>query len=99
VSGPSKRVREIVWRRSNGLCAYCGERLFRGVIYSPKSFTIDHIRPRAAGGKNRINNLAACCYECNQRRSRMFQADRRRRATGYIDRVLGFRAPTSLEER
>lgn len=27
---------------------------------------VDHVVPRAKGGKNHLSNLVACCYECNQ---------------------------------
>lgn len=31
-------------------------------------YTIDHKTPRSKGGTNDINNLAICCYECNQKK-------------------------------
>ena len=44
-------------------CAGCGER------YLQKDFQVDHIRPRAKGGGDEIENLQLLCAKCNQRKS------------------------------
>ena len=51
-----------LWRRKiiekwNHKCAYCG---------SEKKLTIDHVIPRARGGKDSAENMVCCCHECNQ---------------------------------
>jgi 5-methylcytosine-specific restriction endonuclease McrA len=33
-------------------------------------FTLDHVKPLSEGGADNLTNLVACCYECNQLRSR-----------------------------
>ena len=49
--------RERAYRKTNGRCYYCGERL-NGV------FELDHIIPKSAGGYG-LDNYAACCSDCN----------------------------------
>jgi 5-methylcytosine-specific restriction endonuclease McrA len=52
----SKRV---VMARDNQECAYCG---------SGERLTIDHILPRARGGKTIFENVVACCFSCNNKK-------------------------------
>jgi 5-methylcytosine-specific restriction protein A len=53
------RFRRIVIERARGRCTYCGRRV------KPENFVIDHIHPVCAGGRSVLQNLAACCWECN----------------------------------
>jgi hypothetical protein len=48
-----------VLRRDGYLCAFCG---------SGKATTIDHIIPRAHGGKNTWKNTVAACSPCNNKK-------------------------------
>ena len=57
---PSLMVR--VWRDSRNRCVYCGEWFAEG----DERRTIDHLRPKALGGKDRRENLVAACWACNQ---------------------------------
>jgi hypothetical protein len=59
------RVRELVLARAAGRCAFCrcAEELM-GV-----TFEIDHITPRAAGGKATLDNLCLSCPTCNRRKA------------------------------
>lgn len=41
-------------------CHYCGKSLTHGTC------TIDHVVPKAKGGKNEPSNCVPCCKECNQ---------------------------------
>lgn len=49
-------------------CEYCGCHL---TIYNDNSqgnnrgFSLDHCIPLVRGGKNRVDNIAVCCQECN----------------------------------
>lgn len=54
--------RENIWLRDRKKCAYCLEECGR------KEFTLDHIIPRAQGGKTTWENVVVCCYTCNQRK-------------------------------
>lgn len=51
-------VREYLLEKWRRRCAYCGA---TGV-----PLNIDHIRPRARGGSNRIINLTLACIPCNE---------------------------------
>ncbi len=51
--------RNGVLRRDDRRCQYCG---------SPNGVTVDHVVPRALGGRNSWKNTVACCDPCNQRK-------------------------------
>jgi hypothetical protein len=55
------RLREAVRRRAQGLCEYCRS----PSQFSTQSFSVEHIVPRAAGGRTRSDNLALACQGCN----------------------------------
>ena len=62
---PSERVpsaiRQIVAARARDYCEYCrcsGQ-------FATESFTIEHIKPRQAGGETTLENLAWSCFGCN----------------------------------
>ncbi len=58
-------LRRLVIRRAQGCCEYCGAQ----ARYSADSFTVDHIIPRSLGGPTSLENLAYCCFGCNQHKS------------------------------
>ncbi|MEK7787389.1 MAG: HNH endonuclease [Chloroflexota bacterium] len=33
--------------------------------FATQSFTVEHIKPRAAGGETTLDNLAWACFGCN----------------------------------
>lgn len=51
-------VREYLLEKWGRICAYCDA---TGV-----PLQIDHVRPRARGGSNRVSNLTLACGPCNQ---------------------------------
>ena len=51
--------RRNVYRRDEGECQYCGK-----TITYPK-MTIDHVNPRALGGKTNWTNIVTSCKKCN----------------------------------
>lgn len=53
------RVRLALMRREGGRCYYCFGPL------NEKTLTIDHVVPFCAGGRDRLDNLVACCFPCN----------------------------------
>ena len=60
---PSRQVkysRQSVFARDGFICGYCGNK------FKSKELTVDHITPRALGGKTEWNNVISCCFTCNQ---------------------------------
>jgi len=55
----SKSKRQKVYQKYGGHCAYCGKKL------SMTELTIDHVKPSSQGGSDDIDNLRACCVNCN----------------------------------
>ena len=55
------RLREFIFSKMKGRCAYCGA----------KAQEIDHIVPRSKGGTNSVNNLTATCRTCNEKKSNL----------------------------
>jgi 5-methylcytosine-specific restriction endonuclease McrA len=49
--------------RDGSTCQYCG-REFPG-----RELTMDHVVPRSRGGSSSWENLAACCFPCNNRKA------------------------------
>ena len=54
-------VREYLLEKWGRRCVYCDA--------NDVPLNIDHIRPRAKGGTNRISNLVLACVACNQNKS------------------------------
>jgi hypothetical protein len=54
-------LRRQVTDRARGCCEYCRSQ----ERYSPQAFSVEHIRPRAAGGETTPDNLALSCQGCN----------------------------------
>lgn len=51
--------RKAVFARDQGECQYCGDR----------AENLDHVIPRAKGGKHTWDNLVAACKRCNSRKA------------------------------
>lgn len=52
-------TRQAIFRRDNHMCQYCG---------SKSNLTLDHVHPRARGGKDTWENLVTACVTCNNRK-------------------------------
>lgn len=63
--GIKKRIRDIVERRDNYRCKYCG---------GPAT-TLDHVIALKRGGKSTVDNLVACCEDCNTAKGHMSKRD------------------------
>ena len=69
MSALTRREARQQWRDAikeswNNLCAYCG----RPPIDDAR-LTVDHVRPKSAGGEDRTSNCIPACLECNQDKS------------------------------
>lgn len=54
-----KKARFEVFKRDSFTCQYCGDSAPQVVL------NVDHIKPVAKGGTNRITNLVTSCFACN----------------------------------
>jgi hypothetical protein len=53
-------VREYLLEKNGRCCAYCGAKDI--------PLQVEHIRPKALGGSDRVSNLTLACQPCNQRK-------------------------------
>ena len=51
--------RKNILLRDRNTCQFCGR------VYPASELTLDHVIPRSRGGTTSWENLAACCYRCN----------------------------------
>lgn len=56
---PIKFSRQNIYLRDNFRCQYCGVRV------SSQDLNLDHVIPRALGGKTTWENIVTCCIPCN----------------------------------
>jgi len=64
-----KRIRltsSAIFKRDNETCQYCGIKCGKHTI------SVDHIIPRARGGKNTWRNLVTACVTCNNTKGHLF---------------------------
>ncbi len=54
-----KKVREAVYRKYGGRCAYCGEKI------DIKDMQVDHLIPFYKDGEESIDNYMPACRQCN----------------------------------
>jgi len=57
-----KLNRKNIFARDRNRCQYCGKR------FPTSELSLDHVVPRAQGGKSTWDNLVCCCLECNVRK-------------------------------
>ena len=71
----SKKIRQAVYDKYGGHCAYCG----REIAY--KDMQVDHIHPQYRGGKDDMDNLNPACRMCNFRKGTFELEDFRNQIT------------------
>jgi 5-methylcytosine-specific restriction endonuclease McrA len=62
---PSTKVRFSrlnIYARDDNTCQYCGKKLPRSHL------NLDHVVPRALGGRTTWENVVCCCVPCNLRK-------------------------------
>jgi hypothetical protein len=57
----TERERQMVLERARGCCEYCQSQM----RYATQRFSIEHIHPKAKGGRDNLQNLALSCQGCN----------------------------------
>lgn len=55
-----KEIRKQLIQRDGMVCGICGE-----AIASYRDCTIDHIKPRSAGGRTELSNCQLAHFKCN----------------------------------
>lgn len=87
-----KKIRELVYAKCNGHCAYCG----REIAY--KDMQVDHIHPQYKGGSDDIDNLLPSCRACNFRKGTLSVEQFRREIKDQCDTLFerSFQARMSL---
>ncbi len=70
--------REKLFIKQGGFCYYCLEPMVMSVPNHPMRGTLDHVKPRSAGGANSQDNLVLACLRCNRRKAAQREADFRR---------------------
>lgn len=81
---PWRKLREDVLARDHHLCRYCAN-----LGLDTAATLVDHIRSKAAGGTDDVENLASCCAQCHAEKSLRHDAWYGR-AADPIDRVEQF---------
>lgn len=71
----SQDVRKMLYNQAEGKCALCGKKL----VFS--EMTLDHIIPLMQNGKDEVENLQVCCYQCNQLKGSILPADLMQKVT------------------
>ena len=77
----AKKIRQQVYNKYGGHCAYCG----REIAY--KDMQIDHIRPQYLGGGDDIENLNPSCRMCNFRKGTLMVEPFRREIVNQAERL------------
>ena len=91
----NKRIRELVYQKYGGHCAYCG----REIAY--KDMQVDHIQPKFRNnrwqehGADDISNYNPACRRCNFRKGtstiEQFREDLQHQAEGIVKRSFQVR--------
>lgn len=78
-------VRQLIARRQNGDCFYCGQPLRRNKDGLYCDFVRDHLRPKSKGGPDHHHNRVAACRNCDrEKRDRWPSVEEVNRQLGFI---------------
>lgn len=63
-------ARKRLWEKQEGRCVWCKRPMVfecaqPGQSHNPREATIEHLKRKADGGTNRLENLSLACRECN----------------------------------
>lgn len=89
--GPARKAKKNRrYSLENGHCEYCGCQFETKTERSRHHETKDHKTPKARGGSNHPSNIARCCWQCNNDKGVMNEAEFRR----YL--LTGVKAPDRM---
>ena len=94
----NKNVRQVVFNKYNGHCAYCGCKLHQN------NFTIDHIDPKRRKSKgihglDKIENYNPSCNSCNSTKSVFTIEKFRERLIEDVNRLRKYSSKYRILER
>lgn len=87
-----KEVRDEVFEKCSGHCAYCGEEL-------QKSWHMDHVIPVVYGGPDDIINLMPSCSKCNNYKNAWSLEEFRRQLQMQVTRARKYSMNFRMAER
>jgi len=61
----NQELRDLVWKKTGGICFYCGEVLDKKGWQSKNAFVVEHFIPIINGGGDELSNLVPSCRRCN----------------------------------
>lgn len=67
--GVDRTVKVVLLYKTGECCYYCNTPL------DMKTMSVDHKQPRSRGGSDHIDNLCACCRECNEKKADMTEEE------------------------
>jgi 5-methylcytosine-specific restriction endonuclease McrA len=88
----TRTTRRIIADRQGWLCHWCGVPM-SSTPNCPRQVTLDHLTPKYAGGKDRIDNTVAACRTCNSERHP--EMNRRKAEEPLLVAVVGDPEPQS----
>ena len=91
ISANPKFCRRSILLRDKFRCQYCGGR------FESHDLTLDHVIPRAAGGKTEWTNILSACIPCNKVKRDRLPNYSGRRAHGDMRPLKPPRQPTTAE--
>jgi hypothetical protein len=76
-SKESRAMRDLLFKQQDGRCFWCGKRCYQRysakLRYQHNNFTLDHVRPKAEGGRKRDpGGTVGACERCNRVRNLLF---------------------------
>lgn len=87
-----KDVRDQVWDKTSGHCAYCG------LVLKSKGWHVDHVIPVAGGGPDDICNFMPACAKCNNYKTSMSLEQFRRELSLQVTRARKYSVNFRLAE-
>jgi len=83
-----KRKKRLVkyFNEQAGHCVYCDDKMTLD-LGQPKTAEIEHVIPKAMGGRNGHFNEVAACHECNQDKGSTHVSEWLRKRTGEKHKV------------